>query len=259
VTLAPELPGASAVVQRLVNAGVVVAAGHTAATADAMHRAAEAGVTLLTHAFNAMAALHHREPGAVGAALLDERIRVSLIADGVHLHPDMVRLIWKLVGSGRLVLVSDATAALDAPQGRQRLGEVDLLVDGDCVRNLAGTLAGTNLSLLRALNNLMQWTETPLHEALPTVTTTPARALGLAPPRIAVGASADLVLLSPGPTGLEVRATYVGGCLAYSADPTAAVSSANPSNSGTPRHEPAEPPGEPAAPRPNEGAQTWKS
>ncbi|REJ84247.1 MAG: hypothetical protein DWQ30_04980 [Acidobacteria bacterium] len=212
VTLAPELPGAASLIERLCGDDVVVAAGHTAADDELLHDAAGRGVSLLTHAFNAMAPLHHRRPGAVAAALLDERLRLSLIVDGVHVHPEVVRLVWRLAGPDRVILISDATAALGGAPGAHRLGEVDLEVEADVVRNRDGGLAGTQLPLTRALRNLMRFTDCPLAEALRTVTDNPARLLGLPPPRIEVGAPADFVLLD---AELEPIATWVGGAAAY--------------------------------------------
>jgi N-acetylglucosamine-6-phosphate deacetylase len=214
VTLAPELAGALDVVRRLVQQGVVAGAGHTAATYTEMAAAFSAGIRYGTHLFNAMAPLHQREPGPVGALLDDERLTVGLIPDGIHVHPALVRLAWQRLGPGRLNVVTDAIAALGMPPGRYRLGGQPVIVDEERARLADGTLAGSVLSLDAALRRLRAFTGCSLQEALATVTTTPARLLGLAGARgrLAPGYAADLVLL--GENG-EVVATVVAGRFVY--------------------------------------------
>ena len=122
VTLAPELPGGLAVVEQLVEAGVVVSAGHTAATADELDRAVAAGLSYVTHLFNAMVPFGHRDPGPIGLALSDGRLTAGLIADGIHVHPIAVAAAWRALGPSRLSLVTDAVAALGRPPGRFPVG-----------------------------------------------------------------------------------------------------------------------------------------
>ena len=216
VTLAPELPGALGLVRRLVDRGVVVAAGHSSATASQATAAADAGVTYVTHLFNAMAPLHHREPGLAGVALTDERMHVGVIADGLHVAPSMVALAARALGD-RLSLVTDAVAALGAPPGRVRLGRLTAAVsaaDG-AVRLPDGTLAGSVLSLDRAVRNLVAFAGVPLAEAVRAATSTPAAVLGLADRGVvARGAVGDLVLLTEAG---EVVATVVAGRVAHDA------------------------------------------
>lgn len=214
VTLAPELPGALDVVRELVERGVVVAAGHSSATAAQATAAVDAGVRYVTHLFNAMAPLDHREPGLAGVALTDERVHVGVIADGLHLDPITVALAARMLGE-RLSLVTDAVSALGQPPGPMLLGSLTAEVseaDG-AVRLADGTLAGSTLSLDRAVRNLVAWSGVSLVEAVAAVTSTPAAVLGL-PDRgvIAPGAVADLVLLTH--TG-EVVATVIAGRVAY--------------------------------------------
>ena len=155
VTLAPELPGGLAAVAQLVDAGVVVAIGHTDATYDISRQALDAGASVGTHLFNAMRPLHHREPGPVGA-LLDSDADVELIADGVHLHPSVLRTALR-AKPGRSVLVTDAMAAAAAADGDYRLGQMAVEVR-DGVARLAGRRRhrwldaddGRGRSLLRA-------------------------------------------------------------------------------------------------------------
>jgi N-acetylglucosamine-6-phosphate deacetylase len=210
VTLAPELPGALEVVRELVARGVVVSAGHSSATAAEATAAIDAGVTYVTHLFNAMAPLHHREPGLVGVALSDDRVRVGVIADGLHVDPAVVALAARALGR-RLSLVTDAVAALGAPPGPVALGpfSADVSPDDGAVRLRDGTLAGSTLALDRAVRNVVSYAGLPLADAVRAVTATPAAVLGLADRGVVEpGAVGDLVLLTP--EG-EVVATVVGG------------------------------------------------
>ncbi len=209
VTLAPELPGALDLVAALVARGVVVAAGHSAATFAEAQAGLDAGIRYGTHLFNAMSALGHREPGLPGALLSDERPVVGLIADGIHSHPAVVKLAWQLLGR-RLNLVSDAVAALGMPPGCYRLGNGDVWVDEQSCRLADGTLAGSILAADAALRNLMAMTGCGPEAALATLTTTPADLLQLGHEhgRIAVGRRADLVLWSP---TWDVQMTLIAG------------------------------------------------
>lgn len=209
VTLAPELPGALDLVRTLVARGVVVSAGHSAATFAEAQAGFEAGIRYGTHLFNAMSALGHREPGLPGALLTDERPVVGLIADGIHSHPAMVRLAQRLLGR-RLNLVTDAIAALGMPPGRHRLGDFEVWVDDRSCRLADGTLAGSILSADAALRHLMTMAGCRPEEALAALTTTPADLLGLGHERgrLAVGHRADLVLWS---SDWRVVKTVVGG------------------------------------------------
>ena len=217
VTLAPELPGALPVIEALAARGVLVSAGHSTATFDEATMAFDAGARYGTHLFNAMPTMHHREPGLPGALLTDPRPVVGFIADGVHTHPSVISLVWQALGPERLNLVTDAMAALGMGPGKHLLGDFEVTVDATSARLADGTLAGSILSLDQALRNLIRLTGCTLADALATVTTTPAQALGLDHERgrIAPGYVADLVLLSP---ELEVRGTVVRGELVYTAE-----------------------------------------
>jgi len=213
VTLAPELPGADAVIHYLVSTGVRVSAGHSLATYEQALHAFDLGVTYGTHLFNAMPPLEHRAPGLAGALLTHPDLTVGLIVDGIHVHPAMVALAWRAKGPNRLNLVTDAIAALGMPPGEYRLGDLEIRVDATSVRLPDGTLAGSLLSLDAAVRNLMAFTGCTLPEALCTVTTTPAAVLGLSDRgRLAPGYRADLVLLSP---QHEVVMTLIGGRPAF--------------------------------------------
>lgn len=216
-TLAPELPGALEVIEALSSRGVLISAGHSAATYDEALAGFDAGVRYGTHLFNAMPSLLARDPGLVGALLTDDRPTVGLIADGIHTHPAMIKLIWQALGPRRLNLVTDAMGALGMPPGTYLLGDYEVIVDDTCCRLASGSLAGSILAMDQALRNLVALTGCPLEEALQTITTTPARAINLDHERgqIAEGYVADLVLLSP---DLHVRGTLVGGELVYTAE-----------------------------------------
>lgn len=214
VTLAPELPGAIEVIQRLRERGVVVSAGHSMATYEETMLGNGAGISYGTHLFNAMPALEHRAPNLPGALLADERVVAGLIADGIHLHPGSVKLAWRAKGPSGLNLVTDAMAALGMSPGRYHLGDFEVVVDATSARLSDGRLAGSILSLDTALRNLITFTGCSINEAIATVTCTPARLLNLSERgQIAPGFSADLVLLT---SDLQVAKTIVAGEIVYS-------------------------------------------
>jgi N-acetylglucosamine-6-phosphate deacetylase len=216
VTLAPELDGALEAVRALRACGVVVAAGHTDASAEALVAAADADVTYVTHLFNAMAPFQHRAPGPAGAALADERLVVGMIVDGIHVHPVAVEAAWRALGPQRCNLVTDATAALGPSVGASRLGDRQVHVGPHGVRTADGTLAGSNLSLDQAVRNLIAFTGCAVHEAVATVTSVPARLLGVAGKgAVVTGNDADVTLLTE---ELEVAATIVGGRMVHADD-----------------------------------------
>ncbi len=213
VTLAPELPGSDALTKWLVGRGVVVALGHSEATYEQAVRAFGQGVRMATHLFNAMRSFHHREPGAVGAALDDVRCVCGLIADGVHLHPAALRLAYRLLGPERIALVTDAGAAAGMPRGMYTAGDQPVRVAEDGIPRLAdGTLAGSVLRMDQAVTNLVAW-GIPLREAVLSASRTPLRLLGLLDRGVlAPGYRADLVVLGEdGPALL----TLVAGRPAY--------------------------------------------
>ncbi|GAB3022120.1 N-acetylglucosamine-6-phosphate deacetylase [Nocardioides flavus (ex Wang et al. 2016)] len=198
VTLAPELPGGIDAVRRLADAGVLVAIGHTDATYDEARAAIDAGARLGTHLFNAMRPLHHRDPGAVGA-LLDAPVDVELVADGVHLHPAVLRTVFA-AKPGRCILVTDATAAAGGPDGEHRLGPMAIVVR-DGVARLAdgsrdGVIAGSTLTMDAAVRFAVRTAGLPLRDVVHAASTAPAAAWGLADVgAIEAGRRADLVVL----------------------------------------------------------------
>ena len=216
VTMAPELPGALEVISALSSRGVLVGAGHSSATFEQTVAAFDAGARYGTHLFNAMSALGHRDPGLPGALLTDPRPTVGIIADGVHTHRSVIKLAWQALGARRMNLVTDAMAALGMPPGRHLLGDFEVVVDATSARLADGTLAGSILSLDQALRNLIDVTLCTLADALPTLTTTPARAIGMDHERgrIARGHVADMVLLT---ADLQVSATIAEGNVVFTA------------------------------------------
>jgi N-acetylglucosamine-6-phosphate deacetylase len=204
VTLAPELPGADAVVAALVERGVVVSLGHTPATAAEATAAVDAGARWVTHLFNAMAPLHHREPGLAGVALSDQRLRVGLIPDGIHVHPAAVAVAQRALGP-RLTLVTDAVSALGLTATSSEGG----------VRLADGTLAGSDLAMDQGVRNLVDFSGCTPAEAVHAASTAPAAVLGDATRgTLAPGARADLLVLTP---DLRLLSTYVGGELVHDA------------------------------------------
>ena len=206
VTLAPELPGGHDAIAQFAAAGVVVAVGHTDADVEATRRAFDAGATLLTHAFNAMPGLHHRAPGPVGAATGDPRVTLEVIADGVHLHPDVIRMLFA-AAPGRIALVTDAMAAAGAADGTYLLGSLSVTVDAGVARLADGTIAGSTLTQDAALRTAVA-AGVALPDAVAALTATPARTIGRPElGSLAVGAVADAVLLS---ADLHVRRVFSG-------------------------------------------------
>jgi N-acetylglucosamine-6-phosphate deacetylase len=218
VTLAPELPGALDLVAQLSRREVVVAAGHTDADAATGRAAVDAGVRYATHLFNAMRPLEHRAPSLAAALLDDERVTIGLIADGVHVASEMLAVVRRTVGPGRLSLVSDAMAGLDMATGPVRLGDAEVVVGEDGARLADGTLAGAIAGLDVGLRTLIAATGCDLAEALAAVTSTPAELLGLGEGRgrLEVGGRADITLLTE---ALDVAATLVAGEVAWSSEP----------------------------------------
>lgn len=158
-TIAPELPGAMAAITQLTEAGVHVAVGHTDADRDTVAAAVDAGATAATHLFNAMRALHHREPGPVPPLLEDERVNVELIVDGFHLHPDVVRLALAAAGRDRTVLITDAMAAAGMPDGEFVLGNLRVAVQDGRARLVEpdgspGAIAGSTLTMAGAVERM---------------------------------------------------------------------------------------------------------
>jgi len=208
MTIAPELEGAFEVIEKAVARGVCVSLGHSDATLEITQAAVDAGARHATHLFNAMRPLTHRDPGIVGEALINPRLSVEIIADGIHLDPAIVKLIVRAKGHDNVILITDGTAATGMPDGRYHLGTFEFDVkDGICLSD--GKLAGSTLTMDRAIRNVMQFAEYDLQQALVLATSNPGRVTGpLSNGRLRLGGAADIVVLSPAG---EVRNTIIGG------------------------------------------------
>ncbi|MBD3941840.1 N-acetylglucosamine-6-phosphate deacetylase [Microbacterium sp. NEAU-LLC] len=208
VTLAPERAGAFDAIRRLTSAGVTVAVGHTDADAATARRAFDAGATLLTHAFNAMPGIHHRAPGPVVAALRDERVRLEVIADGVHVDLDLVAALFAAAGD-RIVLVTDAMAAAGSADGAYELGGLAVQVTDGVARLVeGGAIAGSTLTQDAAVRHVVG-AGVPLAVALRAVSEAPALAIGRPDlGRLDIGSVADAVLLD---ADLAVQGVWIDG------------------------------------------------
>ena len=195
VTLAPELPGAAELVTALVHRGVVVSLGHSGASFEETGSAVDAGATAVTHLFNGMPSLHHRCPGLVGRALVDDRLHLGLIADGFHVDPGVLTLVARLAAR-RVILVSDASPAAGAPPGRYKLTgfTVEGMPEGRA-QTIDGLLAGSAILLDEAVRRWRDFGGLDLAAALEAGGERPARLIGQ-PATLAPGAFADLVLLT---------------------------------------------------------------
>jgi N-acetylglucosamine-6-phosphate deacetylase len=197
ITLAPELPGGMEAVRAFTAAGVAVAVGHTAATYEQALAAFDAGASLLTHAFNGMDGIHHRAPGPVAAATHTPGVTLEIINDGVHVHPEVVRMAFA-AAPGRVALITDAMAAAGAADGDYVLGTLEVQVR-DGVARLAhgGSIAGSTLTLDEALRRAVTEVGLPVEDAVRALTETPAAAIGRSGDlgRLAPGYAADAVLL----------------------------------------------------------------
>lgn len=212
LTIAPELPGAEETIAHATKLGVRISLGHSNAQGDAARRGIAAGAASATHTFNAMRAFDHRDPGLLAEVLTNDGLFAEIICDGLHVDPAAVRLFRRAKGRDRAMLVTDAMAGAGMPDGHYRLGEMDVrVINGRCV---AGddekTLAGSTLTLDRAVRNYAEFTGAPLTEAVGLATRNPARMTGLDAEigSLAPGRSADIAVLSP---KNEVLETFLRG------------------------------------------------
>jgi N-acetylglucosamine-6-phosphate deacetylase len=208
LTLAPEISGGIELVDAARKAGIVVALGHTDATYEQAMDAIAHGASHAAHVFNAMRPFSHRDTGVLGAVLTSPQVTAELIADGVHVDEAAMKLLLT-AKPGKVILVSDGTAATGMPDGKYRLGNFDVQVTGGVVRNSEGKLAGSALTLDRALRNIIAL-GVPLDEAVRMLTLYPAQLLGLESRKgiIAAGADADLVFLN---SNLEISKVVTRG------------------------------------------------
>jgi N-acetylglucosamine-6-phosphate deacetylase len=207
VTLAPELPGAEALIERLLLAEIAISCGHSDATAEEAEEAFDAGVRTVTHLFNAMRPFRHRDPGIAGAALARDDVVVQIILDGVHLAPETAGVVWR-AAAGRVALVTDAMAGAGLGDGTYRLGGLDIEITDGVARGPDGELAGSTLTMLDAVRNLHSLGAS-FEDAVSAATEVPARVLrNPTVGRIAVGLPADVLVLSE---ELELERVLVEG------------------------------------------------
>ena len=207
MTLAPELPGADALIELLRERRVTVSCGHSDATAEQANEAFDHGVQTVTHLFNAMRPFRHRDPGIAGAALAREDVVVQIILDGIHLAPETARFVWR-AASGRVALVTDAVAGAGQDDGSYRLGGFDVEVRNGVARGPDGQLAGSALTMIEAVRNLHAL-GIPLADAVGAASAVPAGVIGAdGVGSLAAGRPADVVVLSD---ELEVDRVFVGG------------------------------------------------
>jgi len=215
ITLAPELPGAEELIRAATAAGVEIALGHTAADAEIAQNALNLGARQATHVFSGMPAFHHRLLNVLATALTDDRLYAQAIVDGIHIHPEVVRLLVRAKTPRRLILISDSIRAAGLGDGEYDLGgETVRVQNGITRRAYDGGLAGSTLTMDAALRNVMQFAHLALPEALPMATSVPAEAMGWSGRKgvIRPGADADLVLLDK---NLNVCLTMVAGRIVY--------------------------------------------
>ncbi|QDS32790.1 N-acetylglucosamine-6-phosphate deacetylase [Brevibacillus brevis] len=214
VTIAPEQPEALEAIAWLKERDVIVSAGHTGATFAQATEAVDAGVRHFTHCFNAMTGLHHREPGVVGAAMYHEQLSTELIADGIHVHPAVMKILYRVKTAERLALVSDSMRAAAMGEGTYDLGGQEVHVHDNQAKLADGTLAGSILTLNRAVGNMVTLSGVALPEAVEMASHTPASILGMGEKkgRLAAGYDADITVLNE---QFDVTMTFVGGKEVY--------------------------------------------
>jgi len=208
LTIAPEIPGAMEVIAEAARRKVCVSIGHSDAEMPTAQDAVKAGARHATHTFNAMRPLDHRDPGIVGEVLTDDRISADIIVDGIHVSPPIVKLFLKMKGRERAVLITDAISATGMPDGRYQLGPIEVDVkDGKCTSN--GSLAGSVLTMDRAVKNVLQFSSWSLQDVVRAATLNPTRAVGLGQQgRLVPGAEASFTVLSP--TGKVLKTIVCG-------------------------------------------------
>ena len=198
MTIAPELPGAAETIRHARSLGVHSSLGHSNATYQEAQSGISAGADHATHTFNAMRALDHRDPGVLGAVLENDELTADIIADGIHVHPSVLGLFLRAKGPDRAILITDAISATGMPDGVYSLGGLEVQVNnGRC--EYQGKLAGSVLTLDRAIRNVMSFAGWQLQQSIKLATLNPARLLGISDQRglVAPGRRADLVVLTP--------------------------------------------------------------
>lgn len=196
VSLAPELKGATETISYLKAKGITISAGHSNATFEEAKAGVDRGITLTTHLYNGMRSFSHRDPAIIGAALIDERVACEMICDGIHIHPAAMELAVKMKGKDGIVLISDAVMAAGLEDGEYELGGKRVFVKNGEVRLPEGNLAGSTLTLNKAVYNMVNMVGIPLHDAVRMASLNPSRVIGLSNNKgsIEIGKDADLII-----------------------------------------------------------------
>jgi N-acetylglucosamine-6-phosphate deacetylase len=214
VTMAPETEGGYGFIGEVAASGVLASIGHSDGTWEDMQQAISVGASHVTHLYNQMSVFHHREPGVVGTALMDERLSVEIIADFIHSHPKAVELAFRQIGSRRLILITDAMRAKGLEPGTYDLGGQDVIVTEQDARLESGALAGSILTMDTAVKNVQSCTGCSISELVAITSANAAKELGLSQKgSIEAGKDADLVVLDE---HLDVQLTICRGTVAYS-------------------------------------------
>jgi len=198
MTIAPELPGAMDVLREAAQEGVVLSIGHSTASFDEVLQGIDNGIAHVTHMFNAMRPFHHRKPSVMTAAMLRNELKVELIADGIHVHPAVMRLIVNVKGSGGIVLVTDAIRASGMPDGEYTFMDQTIIVRDKKAFLPDGTLAGSTLTMNRAIRTMVEDVQVPLTDAVRMASLNGAKVLGRSESKgiLAVGKDADVVVMN---------------------------------------------------------------
>lgn len=214
ITIAPEMPGAIDFICWLEKQKVIASVGHSNATYGQVQKGIKAGLTHVTHTFNAMSGLDHRRPGVVGATLSSPKLIVEMIADLIHLHPVAMKILVKAKGIEDVILITDAIRATGRPEGTYDLGGQEVIVSNGQARLKNGTLAGSVLTMDKAVRNLINEVGIPLPEAIQMATFNPAKCLGVEGKKgsLEPGKDADIVILDK---KLEVEQTIIKGKVVY--------------------------------------------
>lgn len=214
VTIAPEMPGAIELIKYLYKQGIIASVGHSNATYAQVQAGIQAGLSHVTHTFNAMRELHHREPGVVGAALTSPELTVEVIADGIHIHPIVLKILTKIKEGEKIVLITDAMRAAGLKEGTYDLGGQEVIVTKGQARLKDGTLSGSVLTMDKAVKNMASKVGVPLPKAIQMASFNPARSIGIDDKKgsLEPGKDADIVILNK---NLETELTIVAGKIVY--------------------------------------------
>jgi N-acetylglucosamine-6-phosphate deacetylase len=214
VTIAPEMPGAIDLIKYLYKQGIIVSVGHSNATYVQTQAGIKAGLSHVTHTFNAMRELHHREPGVVGAALASPELTVEVIADGIHIHPIVLKILTKIKEGEKVVLITDAMRAVGLKDGTYDLGGQEVIVTKGQARLKDETLAGSVLTMDKAVKNMVNKVGIQLPKAIQMASFNPAKSIGIDDKKgsLEPGKDADIIILNK---NLETELTIVVGKIVY--------------------------------------------